>query len=99
MSKFKELINSETPVLVDFYADWCSPCKMMAPILKQVKDSLGNNIRIVKIDTEKYPAISQAYSIRSIPTMILFKNGEPTWTTSGVMNANQLIENLKYYLN
>lgn len=99
MSKFSEIINGDTPVLVDFYADWCQPCKMMAPILKQVKDSLGDKIKIIKIDTDKNPQLSERYNIRSIPTMILFKKGEQTWNNSGVMQANQLIENLKYYIN
>lgn len=99
MSKFSELINSETPVLVDFYADWCGPCKMVTPILKEVKAKLGDKIKIVKIDTEKNQAISQRYQIRSIPTMILFKQGDIKWQNSGVVPANQLISTLEYYLN
>lgn len=99
MSKFDELINSETPVLIDFYADWCAPCKMVSPILKEVKDELGDALRIVKIDTDKHPAISQRYQIRSIPTMMLFKQGEIKWQTSGVVPANQLLATLKLYLN
>lgn len=99
MSNFSSIINSDVPVLVDFYADWCQPCKMMAPILKQVKDSLGDKVKIIKIDTEKNAAISQKYQIRSIPTMLLFKNGKIVWQTSGVMQAGQLTETLKYYLN
>lgn len=99
MSKFNELIHGETPVLVDFYADWCAPCKMMPPILKQVKQTLGDQIKIIKIDTEANPAVSQRYNIRSIPTMILFIKGQLAWQNSGVMQASQLIETLKYYLN
>lgn len=99
MSKFNEIISGDTPVLVDFYADWCAPCKMMSPILKQVKDHLGEQIKIIKIDADANPGISQQYNIRSIPTMILFKKGQQAWHTSGVMQASQLIENLKYYLN
>jgi thioredoxin 1 len=99
MSNFSQIINDKTPVLVDFYADWCAPCKMMPPILKEVKNKLGDKIRIIKIDTDKNPAISQKYRIRSIPTMILFKNGENVWQTSGVLQASQLIETLNYYLN
>lgn len=99
MNKFSEIINSETPVLVDFYANWCAPCKMMPPILKQVKDNLGENIRIIKIDTEKNQAVSIKYQIKSIPTMILFKNGKVVWQNSGVMQANQLIPILEKHLN
>jgi thioredoxin 1 len=99
MNTFNEIINGETPVLVDFYADWCQPCKMMSPILKQVKDNLGESIRIIKVDTEKYQQLALKYQIRSIPTMILFKNGEIAWQNSGVMQAGQIIQTLKYYLN
>ncbi len=99
MTDFNTIIKGEVPVLVDFYADWCAPCKMMPPILKQVKDQLGDKIRIIKIDTEKNRAISEKFQIRSIPTMILFKNGEKAWETSGVMQATQLLATLKYYIN
>ncbi len=99
MNKFSELINSDTPVLVDFYADWCAPCKMMPPILREVKDKLGDNLRIIKIDTEKNQAIAQRYQIRNIPTMILFKKGEIKWQNSGVVPAHQLISTLKNHLN
>ncbi len=99
MSSFSDIINGNTPVLVDFYTNWCAPCKMMPPILREVKDKLGDKIRIVKIDTEKNPAISQRYQIRSIPTMILFKNGINKWQTSGVMPATQLISTIENYLN
>lgn len=99
MNKFSELINSNTPVLVDFYADWCGPCKMMPPILRQVKDKLGDKIRIVKIDTERNQAITAQYQIRNIPTMILFKRGEIKWQNSGVVPAHQLITTLENYLN
>ena len=99
MSSFSDLISGNTPVLVDFYADWCGPCKMMPPILKEVKDKLGDKIRIVKIDSDKNQALSQKYQIRSIPTMILFKKGEKAWQTSGVMPASELISTLEYYIN
>jgi thioredoxin 1 len=99
MNKFSELINSDTPVLVDFYADWCGPCKMMPPILRQVKDKLGDKIRIVKIDTERNHAITAQYQIRNIPTMILFKKGEIKWQNSGVVPAHQLIITIENFLN
>lgn len=98
MNNFSELIKSDTPVLVDFYADWCAPCKMMPPILREIKDNFGDRIRIIKIDTEKNPAISARYQIRSIPTMILFKKDEIKWQNSGVVPAKQLISTLEYYL-
>lgn len=99
MTDFNKLIKGDVPVLVDFYADWCAPCKMMPPILKQVKDNLGDKIRIIKIDTDKNPALSEKFQIRSIPTMILFKQGEKAWETSGVMQASQLLATLNFYIN
>ncbi len=99
MNSFAEIINSDVPVLVDFYADWCAPCKMVPPILRQVKDTLGDKIRIIKIDTEKNLTISHKYQIRSIPTMILFRKGEIKWQNSGVVPASQLLATLQYYLN
>ncbi len=99
MENFNTLINSNTPVLVDFYANWCAPCKMMAPVLKQTKDALGDKIRIVKIDTDANQALSMQYQIRSIPTMMLFKNGQKLWQTSGAMPANQLLQQLKQFVN
>lgn len=87
---FKEIIKGETPVLVDFYADWCGPCKMMAPILKEVKNRMGEDLTIVKIDTEKNPDIAIHYQVRGIPTLILFKEGQILWQQAGVMVADQL---------
>ena len=98
MSNFSEIINSDTPVLVDFYAEWCAPCKMMPPILREVKDKLGDKIRIIKIDSDKNQGLSQKYQIRSIPTVILFKKGKKVWQNSGVMPASQLIPTINNYL-
>lgn len=87
---FSEVIKGDTPVLVDFYADWCAPCKMMPPILKEVKNRMGDSLNILKIDTEKNPAAAIKYQVRSIPTLILFKNGQVIWQQAGVLQANQL---------
>lgn len=87
---FSEIIQGETPVLVDFYADWCAPCKMMPPVLSELKKKLGDSITIIKIDTEKDPAVAIKYQVRGIPTLILFKEGKVLWQSSGVKQARQL---------
>ena len=90
MASFSELINQEVPVLVDFKADWCQPCKIMTPVLKQVKHNFKDQIKIIKIDIDKNPAVAQKYGIRGVPTLILFKNGREVWKQSGVLQANQI---------
>ncbi|MCD6543720.1 MAG: thioredoxin [Flavobacteriaceae bacterium] len=90
MASFSQLINQNVPVLVDFKADWCQPCKMMAPVLKQVKNNFKDQIKIIKIDIDKNPAVAQKYGIRGVPTLILFKNGREVWKQSGVLQANQI---------
>ncbi len=91
-SSFKKIIDSETPVLVDFFADWCGPCKMLAPILKEVKNDMGDGVKIVKIDVDKNPSIASKYQVRGVPTMLLFKNGKQVWRQSGVLQKGEIIQ-------
>jgi thioredoxin 1 len=90
-TEFNTLIQSEKPILVDFFATWCGPCQALMPILKQVKDQLGDQIKIVKIDVDKNQNTATQWQVRGVPTLILFKNGKQVWRQSGVLSKEQII--------
>jgi thioredoxin 1 len=92
---FSEIINSDKPVLVDFFAEWCGPCKMMAPILKDVKKEMGDAVTIIKVDVDQSPQAAQAYQVEGVPTLIIFKNGKPLWRQSRVVPKAGLMSAIK----
>lgn len=94
MEKFNEMINGEQLTLVDFFATWCGPCKMMHPILEPLKEKMGDDIRILKVDVDKNEALSMQYRIQSVPTLMLFKKGEMLWRQSGAMSLNDLMQKI-----
>lgn len=98
MERFEELIQSEKPVLVDFYATWCGPCKMMHPILENVKGRVGDKARIVKIDVDEQQALAMQYRIQAVPTLMLFKDGQQVWRQSGVVQSNELVSLIEQYV-
>ena len=97
-ASFSEIIGTDQLVLIDFYADWCGPCKMLAPILKEVKEEMGNTIRIIKIDVDKNQALASKYQVRGVPTMIAFKNGKQLWRQSGVLQKQSIVQTLQSFL-
>lgn len=98
MSAFSEIINKDKPVLIDFFATWCGPCKALAPILKEVKATLGENVSVIKIDVDKNQELSAQYQVRGVPTLILFKNGKQLWRQSGAPSKNELVNIIKPHI-
>lgn len=98
METFKDVISGDQPVLVDFFATWCQPCKVMHPILGQVKEVLGDKIRIIKVDVDKYGVTANQYGIQSVPTLMLFRRNEVLWRTSGVVQKSELLATIDPFL-
>lgn len=98
MNKFQDIIAGDTPVLVDFFAEWCGPCKMMKPVLEELKKKMGNKIIILKIDIDKNISLSSEYRIQSVPTLVLLKQGEIIWRQSGALSLNELEQILSSYI-
>ena len=90
MDKFSEVIKADKPVLVDFFATWCGPCKIMTPILHEVKTAMGDKVTIIKIDVDKNPEVASQFQVQSVPTLIVFKNSQVKWRQSGVVQAKEL---------
>lgn len=96
---FNEIIQADQPVLVDFFAEWCGPCKTMVPILKEVKNEMGDAVTIIKVDVDQSPQAAQAYKVQGVPTLILFKSGKQLWRQSGVVNKPGLVGVIKKFTN
>lgn len=97
MSKFSDIVGGSIPVLVDFFAEWCGPCKMMAPILEKVKTEMGEGVKIIKIDVDKNQQLAANLNVRGVPTLVLYKDGKSVWRQSGVVQPDQLKQIIKHY--
>ena len=98
MNSFFDITASDKPVLVDFFADWCGPCKTMSPILKEIKDSLGDRIKVLKVDVDKNQRLASALNIKGVPALVLYKNGKLLWRQSGVIPKNDIVSIINEYL-
>jgi len=97
MASFTEIINGDKPVLIDFHADWCGPCKMLSPIIKEVAKALDGKVRVIKIDVDKNAALADKFQIRGVPTMMLFKDGKSVWRQSGVLQKDEIIKQIESF--
>lgn len=95
---FESHINGSKPVVVDFFATWCGPCKLMVPVLEQLKGKVGDQVTVLKMDIDRNPAYANKYNIQAVPTVMIFKDGKITWRKSGVANVNELMQHLRIYL-
>jgi len=98
MSRFKKILSDNKPVLLDFYADWCGPCKMMAPVLTQLKEKMGDRLRILKIDVDKNQSLAAQYQVRGVPTLVLMQYQNVVWKQSGVMDVNTLQQTIEKHI-
>ncbi len=94
MASFTEIVNGDKPVLIDFHADWCGPCKVLSPIIQEVAKELDGKVRVIKIDVDKNPALADKFQIRGVPTLMLFKDGKSVWRQSGVLQKGEIIKQL-----
>ena len=98
MGNFEDIINSTTPTLVDFYAEWCGPCKMISPLLEQVSSEIGDTAKILKVDIDKNQSFAASYGIRSVPTLMIFKEGKVVWRQSGIPPKHLIVESIKNFI-
>ena len=98
MDKFEDIIQGTTPVLVDYFATWCGPCRMQSPIIEKVKEEIGDAANVIKVDIDKNEAVARKYNVQSIPTLIMFKNGEPAWRAVGLQQADVLVVKIKEFI-